>query len=473
MTAYLKKVEDFYNSIAPDYDNLKYKNRYYHEQLVRLYKFLVPQEQKVIEIGCATGELLAFLKPSRGVGIDISKAMIAEARKKYPVLKFINGYAENILIKEKFDYVILSDLVGILEDIQQAFLELHKIINEESRIIISFHNYLWEPVLLLAAKFGLKMAQPTQNWLSEKDIENFLELSNFEAIKTSSFLIVPIYIPFISKFLNKYIARLPIIRNLCLISYFIVRQKPDFALNKDLSVSIIIPARNEEGNIEEAARKIPILGSKTQLIFVEGNSRDNTRNEIIKAKGKYKGQKDILFVDQKKGVGKADAVRKGIEKATGDMLIVFDSDLTVDPKELPKFYDVLRTKKADFVQGSRLVYPLEKDSMRFLNIIGNKFFSAAFSFLLDQRIKDTLCGTKALYRRDYDKIAINRPYFGDFDPFGDFDLIFGASKLNLKILEIPTRYKARKYGETNISRFRHGLLLFKMTLFASRKIKFF
>ena len=115
---------------------------------------------------------------------------------------------------------------------------------------------------------------------------------------------------------------------------------------------------------------------------------------------------------------------------------------------------------------------MEEKAMRFLNLLGNKFFSLMFSWLLDQRFKDTLCGTKVLFKSDYEQLKKGRKFFGEFDPFGDFDLIFGASKLNLKLVEIPIRYKERTYGMTNIRRFRHGLLLFKMCFFAFKKIKF-
>lgn len=449
------------------------KNRYYHQQITKLYQFIIPENQKVIDIGCGTGDLLSALRPKTGVGVDISKNLINIAKKKYPTLTFYTESAERISINEQFDYVVLSDLIGHLNDIQQAFSELHELSDNDTRIIINYYNYLWEPVLILGEKLSLKMPLKLQNWLSKKDIENLLDLSEFEIIKSGDYLLLPIYIPFISSFVNKYIARLPLLRRLCLVNYFIIRKKPNKLSDKEYSVSIIIPARNEEGNIERAVSEITQIGSKIQIVFVEGHSKDNTKNEIIKVLKKYKGKKDIIFVEQGDGVGKADAVRKGIAKSNGDIIIIFDADLTVDPGELPKFYQALRTGKAEYIQGSRLVYPMEKQAMRILNILGNKFFSMAFTFLLDQRIKDTLCGTKVFFRKDYEKIANNRSYFGNFDPFGDFDLIFGASKLNLKITEIPIHYKARTYGETNISRFKHGWLLFKMTFIAAKKIKFF
>jgi glycosyltransferase involved in cell wall biosynthesis len=236
-------------------------------------------------------------------------------------------------------------------------------------------------------------------------------------------------------------------------------------------VSVVVPACNERGNIEAVVQRTPSLGARTELIFVEGNSTDGTADEINRVIAAYP-DRDIKLVSQGNARGKADAVRKGFAVATGDILMILDADLTVPPEELPKFYRTLISGQGELVQGSRLVYPMQRQAMRFLNIVGNKFFSIAFTYLLEQRFKDTLCGTKALFRRDYEQIADNRAYFGEFDPFGDFDLMFGAAKLNLKIVEIPIHYHERTYGTTNINRFQHGWLLLRMCFFAMRKIKF-
>lgn len=470
--SYTQTIKEFFNTVAAKRDEWKNKNFYYHNEIANLCKFLIPSQKKVLDIGCGTGDLLESVSPSFGVGIDISEKMIDIAKEKHPNLKFHTCDAQNITINDKFDYVILSDLIGNLEDIQKTFEELKKVSDEKTRIIITCYNYLWEPILTIGEKVGMKMPQPLQNWLSSKDIENFFNISNLDIVKKSALLLFPKPLPLISTIFNKFLARLPLMDNLCLVQYFVARQKPSNYSDKEYSVSVVIPSRNEEGNIEKAVLRTPKLGSSTELIFVEGHSKDNTLSEIKRVINKYKGKKDIKLILQGKGVGKADAVRKGFAKAKGDILMILDADLTVAPEELPKFYQVLRTGKAEYVQGTRLVYAMEKEAMRILNVVGNKLFSLTFSWLLGQPIKDTLCGTKALFKSDYERIAKNRSYFGDFDPFGDFDLIFGASKLNLKIMEIPIRYKARTYGTSNISRFRHGLLLLKMTYFAAKKLKF-
>lgn len=467
-----EEVKEYFNKIASRRDFWLKKSKYYHKQLEQFLKFVIPENEPVLDIGSGSGDLLASLKPKNGVGIDIAEKMVEIAKNKYPQVKFVVGDAQNLPIQDKFRYVVMSDLVGNLEDIQKSFGELHKVTDEHSRVIITSYNYLWEPWLWVMEKLGLKMPQPKQNWLSRSDIEKILHLANFEIVKKGSLLLLPLNIPLISGLCNRYLARLPLLKKLCLVQFVIARQIPNLHTNKEYSVSVIIPARNEAGNIEQAVVRLPKLGNRTEIIFVEGGSKDNTRAEIVRVMEKYRSQKEIIFIDQAEGVGKGDAVRRGFMRATGDILMILDADLTVAPEDLPKFYDALRTRLGEFVMGTRLIYPMEDQAMRFLNVIGNKFFSTAFSWLLDQSIKDTLCGTKVMFREDYLELAANRSYFGNFDPFGDFDLIFGAAKLNLKILEIPIRYRARVYGTTNISRFRHGWLLLKMTAFAAKKIKF-
>ncbi|MDO8579858.1 MAG: glycosyltransferase family 2 protein, partial [Candidatus Omnitrophota bacterium] len=257
--------------------------------------------------------------------------------------------------------------------------------------------------------------------------------------------------------------------NALTLNHFVIA-RPLFLDVAEHSVSILVPCRNEKGNIEQAIKRLPAFGKSQEIIFVEGGSQDGTYEEIERVIKQYP-QKDIKLIKQI-GKGKGDAVRIGFGQAKGDVLMILDADLTVAPEDLPKFYEAIRHDKGEFINGSRLVYPMEQEAMRFLNLMANKFFGVFFSWLLGQRFKDTLCGTKVLFHRHYQAISANRAYFGDFDPFGDFDLIFGATKLNLKIIELPIRYKERQYGTTQIQRFRHGLLLLRMCGFAMRKIKF-
>jgi glycosyltransferase involved in cell wall biosynthesis len=326
--------------------------------------------------------------------------------------------------------------------------------------------------LRFAEIIGLKMPQKRQNWLDISDIANLLTLANFDVVRQTKKIIFPRYLPLISWFLNRYVVNLPLFNFFGLVTFLVARSiRTPFKKAEDITVSVVIPTRNEKGNIEALVQRTPKMGKATEIIFVEGNSTDDTWDEIQRVCKLYQGKAPLKWIQQE-GKGKGDAVRKGYSIATGDVLMILDADMTVPPEDLPKFFEAIASGKGEYINGTRLVYPMEKEAMRTLNLLGNKFFSIAFSWLLWQRLKDTLCGTKVMTRENYLKLAANRSYFGDFDPFGDFDLIFGAAKLNLKFIEVPIRYRARTYGETNISRFKHGWLLLKMTFFALNKIKF-
>ncbi len=465
-----RELVRYLDAQAPLSDAWSRKNRYYHESLERILRFHIPPGASVLEIGCGTGDLLNALAPSRGVGVDLSPATVRIARSKYPALAFVAGDAEHLPLRGTFDYVVLSDLVGYLQDIQRAFEELSRVCHPRTRVILTYYNYLWQPVLRAGERLGMKRPQPEQNWLALEDFQDLLGLAGLQTIRKGHKLLLPVRVPLLSALCNRFLANVPLLRRLNLVEYLVARPVPRPVPEESLSCSVIIPARNERGNIEAAVARTPRMGSRTELIFVEGNSSDGTAEEIERAIA-ARPDREIRLIRQGYGVGKGDAVRKGFAAASGDVLMILDADLTMPPEDLPKFFRALASGRGEFVNGSRLVYPMEEQAMRSLNLLGNKFFSVAFTYLLEQRLKDTLCGTKVLYRKDYERIAAGRGYFGEFDPFGDFDLLFGAAKLDLKIVEIPIRYRERAYGTTQISRFRHGWLLLRMTLFALRKIK--
>jgi len=468
-----KRLE-FFEKSAQKHPRKGWLNRYYWKDITYFCNYFSQEELSVIEIGCATGELIGNIHCKRKVGIDFSPAMIENGKKQFPDVEFHCMNAENIQLNEKFDLIILSNLLGHLDDIEKVFVELKKLCHPGTKIIVNYYNYLWEPVLKLAELVGLKSPLYRQNWLSLRDMNNLLYISGFDVYRNVRRMLMPVYIPLISPLFNRYIAKLPILRHFCINQFAFAKPIPEISADeadKKYSVSVVIPARNESGNIENAIKRLPSLGKHIEIIFIEGNSTDDTWDKIQEIQKKYAATHDIK-IDRQKGKGKGDAVRLGFDIASSDILMILDADLTVPPEDLVKFYSAISSGKGDFINGSRLVYPMEKEAMRFLNLLGNKFFSLAFTWLLDQPFKDTLCGTKVIFKKDYQRLIENRKFFGDFDPFGDFDLIFGAHKLNLKIVEIPIRYRERTYGSTNISRFKHGFLLLRMCMFAARKIKF-
>jgi glycosyltransferase involved in cell wall biosynthesis/SAM-dependent methyltransferase len=460
-----------FDAMASDRDRWKHKNTYYYAGLERICSRLIPPRKSVLEIGCGTGDLLNSVRPERGLGIDLSRSMVDVAARKYPHLEFRQGDAESLDIDEQFDCIIMSDLIGFLTDIWQAFTELHAVCRPDTTIVITQYNYLWEPILKFGEKSGLKMPQQHQNWLAFPDLKNLLMLTGFEVRHEEFHLLIPKKIPIVSTLANEYLVHLPGMSHLCLLEVLEVRPLPRPRQRTEYSCSIIIPTRDEAGNIEGAVTRTPNMGTWTELIFVDGESKDGTVEAIEQMIERYGNERPIKLIHQRPAIGKGDAVRKGFDAATGDILMILDSDLTVPPEDLPKFYTPLAEGTAEFLNGSRLVYPMERQAMRLLNIIANKLFSYAFTWLLEQRITDTLCGTKVLFRKDYKRIEAGRSFFGDFDPFGDFDLLFGASRLGLKFAEIPVAYRARTYGDIKIERFKHGWLLLKMTVIAFRKLK--
>lgn len=463
-------VRESFDRLAQTRDAWRARNAYYHRSIEELVRFVVRDGASVLEVGCATGDLLAATRPARGVGVDFSPRMVEAARRKHPQLTFVESDVEDMdLAGETFDYVVLSDILAYVDDVWLALRRLQAVCRPDTRLVITTQNALWEPALALAERLGQKSpAQPT-SWLGLEDLANLLHLNHFEVVRSGTALLLPKRVPLLGALANKVLAHLPLVRSLNLVQLIVARPAWQDAppAPRPLRTSIVIPTRNERGNVQAIFDRTPDLGPETELLFVDGHSSDGTVEEIERLLPSRPGARLL----HQTGKGKGDAVRAGFDAATGDVLMILDSDLTVPPEDLPKFYLAVAEGRGEFVNGTRLVYPMEDEAMRFLNLLGNQFFSLALSNILGQHLKDTLCGTKVVSKDDYARIKAGRAFFGDFDPFGDFDLIFGAAKQSLKLVEVPIRYRARTYGDTKISRFSHGLLLLRMTALAFRKFR--
>ncbi len=464
----LRAVSSFFDEFSTSEHRWRRRNRTYHRLVESMHRFLVPRGARVLELGSGSGDLLAALSPSHGVGVDVSDKMTALAHERHPELEFVSAAAEEFVRDETFDYVVLSDLVPFAYDIQAILANIAAMTHPRSRIVIHSYSQLWRPVIGLAELLHLKERKPIQNWVTPEDLRNLLDLAGFEVITVSRRILFPKKIPLLTAFLNGVVAYIWPLSHLCLTYWMVARPKPE-AARAELTVSIVVPCRNEEGMIREIIERIPDMGAATEIIFVEGGSRDDTYAEIERQIARRPDRQ--ISLHHQTGKGKGDAVRVGFTHAQNEVLMILDADLTVMPEELPKFYEALASGHAEFVNGSRLVYGLAPGAMQFLNILGNKAFSRIFTFLIGQPVKDTLCGTKVLRRGDYDAIARAREEFGDFDPFGDFDLLLGAARFSLRIADLPIRYQARSYGTTNISRFSHGWLLLKMAFIGFRRLK--
>ena len=454
----------FWNRRAMDRDRWRRRGRVYHDEIIRLLRFLIPKGARILEIGSTTGDLLAALEPSRGVGVDFAPEMVKVARQKYPGLQFIEGDAEQLpagLAEEEFDFIVMSDLVGHLGDVWKAFREARRIAGDRTRLIVTWYNFLWEPLLKLGEKVGWKMPVDDENWLSLRDLEGLLSLNHFETVVDGSRTLVPARIPLFAPACNKLLSPLPGLRQLNLIQYLVARPMP-LPEPQPLSTSVVIPCRNERGNVLPALQRLPPMGPRTEVIFCDGHSSDGTIEAIEAQQARAPEWPFEIRLVHQDGTGKGDAVRKAFLEARNDVLFILDADLTVAPEDLTKFYLAMAEGRGELINGTRMVYPMEKEAMRTLNILGNKFFSLAFSWILGQRIKDTLCGTKVIRRQDYLAVRELGNLFGDTDRWGDFELILGAAKKNLKIADLPVRYRARTYGVTKMNSFRTGWKLLRM-----------
>ena len=470
-----ERTRDHLAKIAARRESWINRNRYYYELLHRLLRFLVEPQKKVLSVRCGTGNLLAVLHPSKGKGIDICPEIIEIAQQRSPSCEFAVAFPDKEEFQhafkpdEKFDYILFND-IGDTVDVLQALRNLTPLCERHTRVLVTTYNHLWEPLVTFAEWVGMKVPRTEQNWLSTADIRNLLKLAGFEALETHRVVLLPKYLPLLSSFLNRFCARLPLVSKLCMTQLVVARMMPPPVLPERLSVSVVIPCKNEKGNVEDAVRRIPPLAGRTEIIFCDDQSTDGTAEEVLRVQTLYP-EKNVRL-EHGPGVCKSRNVWTGFNAATGDILMILDADLTTIPEELPYFIDVIVSGQAEFVNGSRLVYPVPKGAMNGANMLGNKFFSVAFTYLLGQRVKDTLCGTKVLWRSDWKRITPMLGTWGTEDRWGDYELLFGAAKLNLKILDLPVHYQERIYGSTKMTKvFRNGLVMLKMCWHGFLKLK--
>jgi SAM-dependent methyltransferase len=434
-----------------------------------LLRHLVEPGKRVLNIRCQTGFLLEALQPTYGVGVEISPQMVAVAQAAHPQFTYYEAFPEDFVSQEEFDYILLCD-VGDIADVQKTLLRLQSACGRHTRLLIYTYNDLWEPLIALAQRLRLKIPQTEQNWLSEQDLIGLLTLSGFEWLKTYRTALFPKYVPLLSAFLNRVVAKLPFIGRLCMIEVLVARAIPQPVDASDVTVSVIVPCKDERGNIESAVKRMPELGRSTEIIFCDDKSTDGTADEVRRMQELYP-ERHIRLVDGP-GICKSKNVWTGFEAATGDILVILDADLTVMPEELPYFVHAITRGGAELVNGSRLVYPVPKAAMKGANVLGNKFFGAVFSYLLGQRIKDTLCGTKVLWRTDWERLRPMVGTWGTMDRWGDYELLFGAAKLNLRILDQPVHYQERIFGATKMTRvFEHGLIMLRMCAHGFLRLK--
>jgi hypothetical protein len=447
------------------------KNAYYYEQIYRLLRFVIPPGKRVLQVGCLTPDFLNSVEPSFGVGIDYCAKQVEVCRARFPHLQFRVHENYQVGGDEVFDYVLITDVNDQVDPIA-TLRALRPVMHSETRVVIDNYNHLWEPIIRFAEWFGVKYPRPLQNWLSTGDLWSILTLCDHEPLQVHRTVLLPKKIPLLSALANLFLARLPGLQRLCITNLTVARPIPPRAPARDYSVSIVIPCRNEVGNVAAAVERIPDLGSHTEIIFCDDKSTDGTADEVRRVQALHP-DRDIKLYDGP-GVCKALNVRTGFDRAAGDILMILDADLTTMPEELHYFYDMIASGKAEFANGTRFIFPMEGVAMQPLNAVGNRFFSGLVSILLGQRVGDTLCGTKVIWRHDWPAIRALVGTWGTDDRWGDFDLLFGAAKLHLRIVDLPVHYQERVSGQTKMThRFRNGLKMLHMCWAAFIKFKLY
>jgi hypothetical protein len=460
----------FFERFAERRRQFRERYAYYHQDNLDYFQRVIQTDSRVLLIGCDVTWLANHLRCQELFLLELDPSRLQDSLPTY-VKKVSN--LQDTLNTARIDYVILPYTLQYLEDIQTFLETLNRGLPGTARIVILQYNFLWSPLLKFAEKIGLKTPNPDLNWLGQRDVQNLLTLTNFQEVTYGVRCLLPFFIPGLTMWVNRYLASLWPFEWFCQKDYAIARPlKRTARALQVFKTSVIVPARNEAGNIARLLSELPALGDSCEIIFVEGHSRDNTWEEIQRQIACHARRSEFsLKTYQQKGEGKADAVRVGCSQASGDILMILDSDLSVRPADLAHFYDAIVSGAAEFVNGSRLVYRMEKEAMQILNLFFNKVFGVFVSWLIGQQVKDTLCGSKALFRHDYERVRRHFSDLGSRDPFGDFELLFGASCLNLKICDVPVGYKQRTYGQTNIRRFRHGWQLLRMCLACWRNLK--
>lgn len=444
-----ERLAPYFDALADNWDRYKQRNPYYHHSERALFRTFVPEGISVLEIGCATGDLLALLRPERGLGLDLSPHMVARARQKYPQIEFLAADGVFFDTDTRFDCIVLNNVLEYVEDIQRLFDTCRRLLTPRGRLFLSAWNPRWASWLRLGARLGLGTPDTQRRFLSELDVANLLQLNGFEVVHSTRRTFLPKRIPLLAPLGNVLAAQTPGLRCLGMTQFLIARLASPA---REYSVSVVVPCYNEADNIADCVRRVPLMGRHTEVIVVDDGSEDGTAERVAPGLNPHV---EVRCISYQPNRGKLNAVRTGCEAARGEILILLDADMTVPPEDLPCFYRPLAAGTTDFVNGTRLIYPRAEGSMKLQNYYGNKLFSRLVSWLTGTRLSDTLCGTKAFFREDY------RHYRMGYDPWGDFDLLFGAAQRASKIRDVPIHYEERRAGRSKMKALRHSWALLK------------
>jgi ubiquinone/menaquinone biosynthesis C-methylase UbiE len=456
-------IKEYFDRVAPVWEYWQRRNRYYHNAMTNLIAGMIPPGAEVLELGTGVGDLLASLKPARGMGLNLTDSLTERAREKHPEFEFATIEVDSVQMPHAIEpqYVVMNNMLDYVYDAWDVLESLRPAINEGTLLIATTNNPVWAPILRLASKLGLRIPESSRNFITNKDIGGVLHLQGFDVVEEGLVLPVPIRIPLLGPLLNALLPEVPVVRFASSIQYVAARRREPRLV---LSVSVVVPCHNEAENIAECLRRVPNMGAWTEIVVVDDGSTDGTTEKVREAMA---SDPRVRLIVLEKNQGKANAVTAGFEASKGDVLMILDADMAVAPEELPKFLKPLQDGTADFVNGTRLVYPMQGKAMKIANFFGNKGFCFLASKVIRQRVSDTLCGTKAFLKRDY----VRMPLSGK-ERWGDFDLLFGGARLRLRILEIPVHYTERRAGKSKMRVMVDGWYFLFACLSAWRMLRF-
>ena len=456
-------IKEYFEHVAPDWEHWQKRNSFYHATISNLIAGMIPPSSRVLELGCGLGDLLASLNPSSGIGLNVAQGLTDRASQKHPRLEFHTSDVDSAGLPRSFEpqYIVMTNMLDYVHDIWDVMGSLKPAVHEHTLLIITTNNPLWAPLLRLASNLKLRFPESPRNFITNRDICSVLHLQGFDIVEEGLTLPVPKRIPVLGDLINAIVPEVPVLRFVSSLQYIAARPRIP---RPPLSCSVVIPCHNEADNIQECLRRVPNIGTRTEIVVVDDGSTDDTCQRV---KEVMAADSRVRLIVLEKNQGKASAVRAGFEAAEGDVLMILDADMAVTPEELPKFLTPLQDGTADLVNGTRLIYPMHGKAMKVANFLGNKGFCFLASKVIRQRVSDTLCGTKAFLKRDFVRMPISGT-----EHWGDFDLLFGAARLKLRILEIPVHYTERRAGKSKMRAMIEGWSFLWSCLTGWRSLRF-
>ena len=455
-----EEIRAHFEALAPEYPGLKQRNAYYNDYLVRWCRSLVPPGRRVLDIGSGRGDVLDAVRPSEGLGLDLSPEMSRRAAIDFPRFEFRTGAVEDLVSEKKFDIALLINTLEYTYDAGVVLDRARAALRDNGKLLITTANPVWAPVLRTASSLGLRIPECRRLFLTNEDIVNLLALHGYEPVYKSMDLMMPKGGRSLADAFNWAVSRTPYLRMLSSTQLIVARKVPE--KRRDYSVSIVIPCHNEVDNVDRCVREVRKLGTRTEVIFVDDGSTDGTAKAVDPS---HNPDVDVKVISYSPNEGKGRAVKRGFDAATGDLLMILDADLTTHPEELGPLYEAFAEGRTEFVNCTRMVYPMDSAAMKFMNYVGNKMFTIAVSLIMGARVSDTLCGTKAMFRWDYEHMTMGR------DPWGDYDFLFGAAQQRLVIRELPVHYRDRVFGMSKMAATKHTINLLKMCVRGFRQVQ--